>query len=138
MRIAVLGGGNGAFAAAADLTEQGHEVRWWRRDAAALRATINLADVSGTREIRVAKVCADMGDAVRGAELVFLPDPAFTQLDNARRLAPHLAGGQVDLSPLITGRLHLSDAVQHGFEALLARREDEIKILVTPNAALVG
>jgi (R,R)-butanediol dehydrogenase/meso-butanediol dehydrogenase/diacetyl reductase len=49
----------------------------------------------------------------------------------------HLAGGQVDLSPLITGRLHLSDAVQHGFEALLARREDEIKILVTPNAALV-
>jgi opine dehydrogenase len=95
MRIAVLGGGNGALAAAADLTAQGHEVRWWRRDAGALRASINLADVSGDREMRLAKACADMGDAVRGAELVFLPDPAFTQADNARRLAPHLADGQV-------------------------------------------
>ncbi len=28
-------------------------------------------------------------------ELIVMPDPAFTQLDNARRLAPHLADGQV-------------------------------------------
>jgi opine dehydrogenase len=35
MRIAVLGGGNGSYAAAADLAAQGHEVRLWRRDAAA-------------------------------------------------------------------------------------------------------
>jgi opine dehydrogenase len=95
MRIAVLGGGNGALAAAADLTERGHEVRHWRRDTSALRSQINLKDATGTRSIRIAKSCADIGDAVRGAELVFLPDPAFTQRDNARRLAPHLAGGQV-------------------------------------------
>jgi opine dehydrogenase len=95
MRVAVLGGGNGAHAAIADLAEQGHEVRHWRRDAAALRPAVNLKDAKGNREIRIAKSCADMGEAVRGAELVFLPDPAFTQLDNARRLAPHLAGGQV-------------------------------------------
>jgi opine dehydrogenase len=95
MRIAVLGGGNGAFAAAADLTEKGHEVRWWRRSAQALRAVINLEDAAGMREIRVARICADIGEAVRGAQLVFLPDPAFTQADNARRLAPHLADGQV-------------------------------------------
>jgi (R,R)-butanediol dehydrogenase/meso-butanediol dehydrogenase/diacetyl reductase len=49
-----------------------------------------------------------------------------------------LGSGQVDLSPLITGRLHLAQAVAQGFEALLARREDEIKILVTPDAARVG
>jgi opine dehydrogenase len=95
MRVAVLGGGNGAFAAAADLTEQGHEVRHWRRDAAALRERIVLEDAAGSREIRLARVCADMGDAVRGAELVFMPDPAFTQAENARRLAPHLEPGQV-------------------------------------------
>ncbi|HEX5093137.1 MAG TPA: glycerol-3-phosphate dehydrogenase, partial [Burkholderiales bacterium] len=95
MRIAVLGGGNGAFAAAADLTEQGHEVRHWRRDAGALRAEIDLMDATGIRRIRIAQPCADVGEALRGAELVFLPDPAFTQLDNARRLAPHLAEGQV-------------------------------------------
>ena len=32
MEIAVLGGGNGSLAAAADLTEQGHRVRLWRRN----------------------------------------------------------------------------------------------------------
>jgi opine dehydrogenase len=95
MRLAVLGGGNGAYAAAADLAEQGHEVRHWRRDAAQLRERINLEDAAGIREVRIAQTCADMGAAVRGAELVFMPDPAFTQADNAARLAPHLAEGQV-------------------------------------------
>src|SRR5688572_25815688 len=97
MRIAVLGGGNGAYAAAADLTEKGHEVRLWRRDAEALRKskTLTLKDAEGERSVSVASNSADIGDAVGGAELVFMPDPAFTQADNARRLAPHLAAGQV-------------------------------------------
>jgi opine dehydrogenase len=95
MRIAVLGGGNGAHACAADLSEQGHEVRWWRRNAAALRSRLTLKDAAGEREVAIAKPCAEIGEAVRGAELVFMPDPAFTQEDNARRLAPHLADGQV-------------------------------------------
>lgn len=38
MRIAVLGGGNGSFAAAGDLALAGHEVRLWRRDAVAVEA----------------------------------------------------------------------------------------------------
>ena len=113
MRIAVLGGGNGALAAAADLTEQGHEVRHWRRDAQALRAVINLEDAAGMREIRIARACADMGDAVRGAQLVFLPDPAFTQEDNARRLAPHLADGQVVfLAPGTFGAYAMREAMR--------------------------
>ena len=95
MRVAVLGGGNGAHAAIADLTERGHEVRHWRRDAAALRGRINLKDAMGMREVRIAKPCADIGEAVRGAQLVFMPDPAFTQADNAKRLAPLLEEGQV-------------------------------------------
>jgi opine dehydrogenase len=95
MRVAVLGGGNGAHAAAADLSGQGHEVRHWRRDAGALRERINLKDAMGMRAVAIARTGADMGEAVRGAELVLLPDPAFTQPDNARRLAPHLADGQV-------------------------------------------
>ena len=39
MRIAVLGGGNGSFAAAGDFALAGHDVRLWRRDAAAVRRT---------------------------------------------------------------------------------------------------
>jgi len=95
MRIAVLGGGNGACAAAADLSELGHEVRHWRRDASALRQEITLKDARGERLTRLARICEDIGDAVAGADLVFMPDPAFTQVENARRLAPHLAAGQV-------------------------------------------
>lgn len=94
MKIAVLGGGNGAAAAAADLTEKGHEVRWWRRTASALRPRLTLKDAEGEREVAV-RACADIAEAVRGAELVFMPDPAFTQEDNAARLAPHVQDDQV-------------------------------------------
>jgi opine dehydrogenase len=97
MKIAVIGGGNGAYAAAADLTEKGHEVRLWRRNAELLRAssTITLKDADGERPITIASISPDVGQAIRGAELIFLPDPAFTQADNAKRIAPHLADGQV-------------------------------------------
>jgi len=94
MRITVLGGGNGAFAAAADLTEKGHDVRWWRRDASGLRPRLTLKDAAGERAVAIA-TCPDIGEAVRGAELLFMPDPAFTQEENAARLAPHIAPGQV-------------------------------------------
>ncbi|HMA87481.1 MAG TPA: NAD/NADP octopine/nopaline dehydrogenase family protein [Burkholderiales bacterium] len=99
MKIAVLGGGNGAYAAAADLTERGHELRFWRRDARALeevrREGIVLKDAAGERRVAPALVAREPGEALRGAELVFLPDPAFTQADNAARIAPHLEDGQV-------------------------------------------
>ena len=95
MKIAVLGGGNGAHAAAADLSARGHEVRWWRRNASALRDTLVLKDAQGERTVRLAAACRDIADAVRGAELVFMPDPAFTQAANAALLAPYLAEGQV-------------------------------------------
>ncbi len=57
MKIAVLGGGNGSFAAAADLAEQGHDVYFWRRDATAVQAlgdhqkTLTLKDFKGEREV---------------------------------------------------------------------------------------
>jgi opine dehydrogenase len=37
MRIAVLGGGNGSFAAAGDFALAGHDVRLWRRDVQAVK-----------------------------------------------------------------------------------------------------
>ena len=99
MNIAVLGGGNGALACAADLTEKGYEVRWWRRNAAALSAVVTLKDAGGERQVKIARPCRDIGEAVSGAQLLVMPDPAFTQEDNASRLAPHLADGQVVFLP---------------------------------------
>jgi opine dehydrogenase len=104
MRIAVLGGGNGAYAAAADLSSLGHEVCLWRRDQRQLQAlmaarSLSMRDASGVREVVLAKVVADIGDAVFGAELIVVPTPAFAQEEIARALAPHLDDGQVIFLP---------------------------------------
>lgn len=104
MKIAVLGGGNGSYAAAADLSDAGHEVHFWRRDADAFRSvletgTIRLRDSVGTRDIRIALATTDISEAVRGVELIVAPTPAFAQHDLAARLAPHLMDGQVIFLP---------------------------------------
>lgn len=104
MRIAVLGGGNGSYAAAADFSEAGHEVRLWRRDAEALRdlgetKTLCLRDFKGSRSVPIAVVTSDIGEAVTGAELIVAPTPAFAQADIARKLAAHLTDGQVIFLP---------------------------------------
>ena len=104
MRIAILGGGHGCYAAAADLSEAGHEVRLWRRDAAALRAvvaagSIVFKDANGARAVPIALATPDIGAALRGAQLIVIPSPALAQSDIARAMAPHLAGGQVVFLP---------------------------------------
>jgi opine dehydrogenase len=104
MKIAILGGGHGCYAAAADLAEAGHEVMLWRRDAAALaplvaHGSIVLKDAAGVRDVAIAGASADIGAVVHGAELIVIPSPAIAQDDIARALAPHLADGQVVFLP---------------------------------------
>ncbi len=108
MKIAVLGGGNGSFAAAGDFALQGHDVRLWRRDAAevaahrAVGSRIMLKDANGRRDVQLAQVTTDIAEAVRDAELILCPTPAFAQQDIARLLAPHLIDGQVVFLPPAT------------------------------------
>lgn len=104
MKVAVLGGGHGCYAAAADLSEKGHEVRLWRRDTSQLqrlldRPVLTLKDEHGEREVPIAKICPDIGHAVAGADLVLIPSPAGAQHDIAVAMAPHLADGQVVFLP---------------------------------------
>jgi len=105
MKIAILGGGHGCYAAAADLAEAGHQVRLWRRDAAALQAVVDtgaivLKDAQGTREVPIALATADIALALRDAALVVIPSPATAQGDIARTMAPHLTASQtVFLAP---------------------------------------
>jgi opine dehydrogenase len=108
VRIAVLGGGNGSFAAAGDFALSGHDVRLWRRDAdqvAAHRAAgsrILVKDHSGRHDVRLAMVTTDIAEAVGNAGLILCPAPAFAQPDIARLLAPHLRDGQVVFLPPAT------------------------------------
>ncbi len=104
MKIAILGGGHGAYAAAADLSEAGHEVRLWRRDAAALQpllqaGSVTLKDANGQREVPLALATASMAEALRDVELIVIPAPAIAQQDIARAMAPHLVDGQVIFLP---------------------------------------
>jgi len=100
MEIAVLGGGHGCYAAAADLADKGHKVRFWRRDAEAFApvldtATIALKDPEGDREATLAPATTDAGAAIVGADLVVMPLPATAQAGMAPILAEHLVDGQV-------------------------------------------
>jgi len=120
VRIAVLGGGNGSFAAAGDFALQGHEVRLWRRDVAAVTehrangSRILVKDVHGRHDVQLALVTTDIGDAIREAELILCPTPAFAQADIAKLLAPHLGDGQVVFLPPATfGSVIFAQAARH-------------------------
>ena len=105
MRIAVLGGGNGSFAAAGDFALTGHEVRLWRRDVASVAAhnaaggIITVKDFRGRHAAKPSLITDDIAAAARGAELILCPAPATAQADIARALAPHLKDGQVTFLP---------------------------------------
>ena len=99
MELAVLGGGHGSYAAAATLTEQGHQVRFWRRDREAFEpvlqsGSVNILDSNGEREVKIHHVTTDLADAIGGVELIVNPLPALTQESLARAMAPHLSDGQ--------------------------------------------
>jgi opine dehydrogenase len=52
--------------------------------------------------VKLALVTTDIADAVRDAELILCPTPAFAQADIAKRLAPHLRERQVVFLPPAT------------------------------------
>lgn len=105
MKIAILGGGNGSYAAAADLTDQGHGVRLWRRNANAVQAlqqnhqTLTLKDFQGERKTVLSFVTSDISEAIAGVSLIVCPTPANAQADIAYLLAEHLVDGQVVFLP---------------------------------------
>lgn len=102
MKIAVLGGGHGGYAAAADLALAGHQVRLWRRAAPELgpvseRRTITLVAEGRQGAARLERATPDLAEAVGGAEVVLVALPATSHEDLAQRLAPHLGEDQVVL-----------------------------------------
>ncbi|MBS0446777.1 MAG: NAD/NADP octopine/nopaline dehydrogenase family protein [Proteobacteria bacterium] len=152
MKIAILGGGHGCYAAAADLSEAGHHVSLWRRDGAALQplveaGSITLKDAGGQRDIPIALATADIGKALQDAELIVFPSPAVAQEDVARLMAPHLVDGQVVfLAPGTFGSYVMSRVVREsgsradvawaetGTLPYLARKHGEREVNVTIRA----
>jgi len=99
-KVAVLGGGNGSFAMASDLSLLGFEVRMWSRfpeefDEIRSNKTIRVSGPIMQKDAHIVCVTADIGEAVDGVDLICSPIPAFTQESIAERLGPHLEDGQV-------------------------------------------
>ncbi len=152
MRIAVLGGGNGSFAAVADAVEAGHDVRWWRRRAESFGplgspATLTVTDHDGSRELLV-QTTDDLSLALDGAEVILAPMPAFGQADLADTLAPHLVDGQVVyLSPGSFGAWLMLERVREkgctadvafcetGTLPWLCRKQGEAAVRITTRAS---
>ena len=149
----MLGGGNGSFAAAGDFALQGHDVRLWRRDAKMVTAhrkagsRIVLKDSNGQHDVQLALVTSDMAEAVRGAELILCPAPAFAQSDIARQLAPHLSDDQVVFLPPATfGSMIFASATraagnrakvsfaESGTLPWLTRKHDPFEVAITIRA----
>lgn len=118
MEIAVLGGGHGSYAAAADMADMGHNVRFWRRDRDAFGPVLNsqsltLRDRKGTREVKLGLATDDPGEALRGAELVLMLLPATAQEGMVPILAEHLTDGQaVYLAPGTFGSYLLAKRIR--------------------------
>lgn len=110
MKVCVLGGGHGCYAAAIDMLEKGHDVTWWRRDAqqhARLRelGALTVKDYRGTRTIALGdapgaiRLVDDLRTALSGASLVVVPLPAIAHEALALQVGPLLEDGQVVFLP---------------------------------------
>lgn len=149
----MLGGGNGSHAAAADLCLNGHSVRLWRRDAAAIDRLrgrdniITLKDHHGEHTARLQRVSANIATVIDGAELIVCPLPAFAQHDVALLLAAHLRDGQVIfLTPGSFGSVTMSQTlrqagctadiafVESGTLPYLARLHGDAEVALTTRA----
>ena len=119
MELAVLGGGHGSYAAAASLTEQGHQVRFWRRNRETFEPVlkskiITVLDSKGKRDVEIHQPTTALAEAVDGVELIVIPLPALVHESLARELAPHLKDDQVVyLPPGTFGSYIFAKALRH-------------------------
>lgn len=104
MDVAVLGGGHGSYAAAAELSENGHQVRFWRRDAEAFgpilgKKSIHVRDYRSARDVTIAQPTTNLQQAISGAKVIVIPLPCTTHEDMAKHCAPYWEDDQVVYLP---------------------------------------
>lgn len=101
-KVAVLGGGNGAHAAAADLTLRGFEVHMYEdeRFAGKMKKVfdtkqITISGACGNETVTLAMVTSDLAAALEGVQYILVAVPAFAHKPYAEKLAPLVRPGQV-------------------------------------------
>ncbi|MDQ7842177.1 MAG: NAD/NADP octopine/nopaline dehydrogenase family protein [Armatimonadota bacterium] len=119
--VAVLGAGNGGVAAAADLGLRGFTCALTNRSPERLepfrqRGGVEATGATGDAFVPVARITADLAEAVEGAKVVMLTVPASGQEYYARALAPLLHPEQlIVLNASNTGSaLHVARLLAEG------------------------
>ncbi len=102
VKVAVLGGGNGAHTVAADLALKGLTVNMFEmaQFAATMQKVfdtgqIEMIGVAGQGQAKLSLVTSDLAAAIRDVEVIFIVLPGFAIETYARLLAPHLAENQM-------------------------------------------
>ena len=124
--VAVLGGGNGAIAAAAHLTLEEHAIRLYNRTPAKLERfrTVGGVTVKGgflPESFVELNIASSLEDAISGADVIMLCIPALGHEYYASRLAAIISPNQVVfLNPGSTGgAFHFATVLkQHGAKVL--------------------
>ena len=101
LKVAVLGGGNGGHAAAADLTNRGFCVHMYEdaRFAGNLQKVfetheITMAGAAGNAVVKIDMVTSDLKEAVEDVEFIFVAVPAFAHDVYADKLSDIVKPGQ--------------------------------------------
>lgn len=105
MKIAIIGGGNGGYAAAADLTNNGHEIYFWQRSKISTDKLIKnkniilMQDQTGHKKIKVHKVCNSLNTALENVKIIIILLPAFAQSNLSKKIVPYLQNDQIVFLP---------------------------------------
>lgn len=90
MKVTILGAGNSGLAMAAHLTLEGNTVTLWNRTEQHIEKLLEnpVINCSGVinGKARIALVTSNLGDALEGAEMVFVTTPAFSHAELAKKI----------------------------------------------------
>ena len=100
MKICILGGGNGAFAAAAHLGREEHQISIFspfeeELDSIIKEGGITLKGCLGEDFVKGIQVCKQLAQAVKNADIVMVIVPAIFHAEYARLLTSLLEEGQI-------------------------------------------
>jgi opine dehydrogenase len=102
LKVAVLGGGSGGHAMAADLALAGFVVRFFdvpefKKDLAPVieRGEIEITGVGRTGTAQLHNVTTDIEEAIEGVSVINIVTPAFAHETFYMRLTPYLEDGQI-------------------------------------------
>lgn len=99
-RVAVIGGSNGGYAMAGDLSLRGHEVYWYVRDArrhadVLAKASVDVVGVLGNATAHPALVSTDLGEVLCQAPIAIAPLPSNAHRQLIADMTPHLQDDQI-------------------------------------------